>query len=222
MKFKKNLNWFLRTGTLGLYARKRWPTKVVGRDQIPNEAYVLVVGPHKTGKETVIVPAHLQEYEYHIMAKASLFAIPVFGWIFTKAGGIPVFRKDGRAADVIGPSVEELRKGFPILIFPESTRFYDPALHRGKAGAVRIALLANSLIVLAGLRGMMNTAPDAERSIHLGVFDPRAELEKIRQTRTEKLSDAEGARLVTDVMMEQLAELANTVYDNQDERDDRA
>jgi 1-acyl-sn-glycerol-3-phosphate acyltransferase len=222
MKFKKSLNGFLRGPTLGAGARLLFPTEVVGRELLPDEPYVLAAGPHKTYKETVIVPAFLQEHEFHIMAKDSLFRIPVFGWIFRNAGGIPVIRGGGRGGEAIAPAVAELGKGYPVLIFPESTRFDDFELHRGKDGAVRIALQANVKIVLAGIRGMHKDGLHSERSIHLGLFDPQAESDFILETSTEELSDKDVIRLVTVVMMERLAKLADTTYNNKDERVNKA
>ncbi|HEY8886660.1 MAG TPA: 1-acyl-sn-glycerol-3-phosphate acyltransferase [Candidatus Microsaccharimonas sp.] len=224
MKFKKNLNWFLRVWSLGVVARLLFPTKVVGREFIPDGPFVLVVGPHKTEKETVLVPANLWAYEFHIMAKDELFRVPIFGWILKTAGGIRVVRKNGRGADAITPSVAELKKGFPVLIFPEGTRFDEDAdLHTGKTGAVRIALLANAPIVLAGLRGMTTTGLRSKRSIHIGEpFYPHAELNILQRTIVEKLPEGKAARQLTDRMMQRLATLADTQYIGQDERDDRA
>ena len=223
MKFKKNLNWFLRTATLGAFARKRWPTKVVGAELIPDEPFVLVVGPHKTAKETVLVPGYLHKYEFHIMAKDSLFRAPVFGWILKNAGGIQVIRTGGRGADSIGPSVAELKKGFPVMVFPEGTRFEEDAdLHTGKTGAIRIALQAKVPIVLAGLRGMAEASPDDEHSIHIGLFYPHEELNIIQRMIVEKLPEGKAARRLTDRMMQQLAVLANTDYIGHDERGNRA
>jgi len=223
MKFKKNLNWFLRVWSLGAVARLLFPTKVVGGELIPDGPFVLVVGPHKTEKETVLVPAFLHRYEFHILAKDSLFRIPVFGWLFRNAGGIPVVRKEGRGADVIQPSVKELAKGFPVLIFPEGTRFEDDDdLHTGKTGAIRIALLANVPIVLVGLRGMNTKRIRVKRSIHIGEpFYPHDELGLIQRTMVERLPEGRAARQLTDRMMQRLAVLSDTDYIGQDERGDR-
>ncbi|MDB5160090.1 MAG: hypothetical protein JWO99_353 [Candidatus Saccharibacteria bacterium] len=222
MKFKKSLNGFLRGPTLGAGARLLFPTEVIGRELLPNEPYVLVVGPHKTYRETVIVPAFLQEHEFHIMAKDSLFRIPVFGWIFRNAGGIPVIRGGGRGGEAIAPATAELENGYPVLIFPEATRFDDVELHRAKDGAVKIALQANVKIALAGIRGMRKNGLHSKRSIHLGLFDPQAELSSILKTSTVVLSDKVAMRLVTEVMMERLATLADTTYNNKDERGNKA
>ena len=223
MKFKKNLNWFLRTVTLGAFARYRWLTKVVGVELIPDQPFVLVVGPHKTAKETVLVPGYLQKYEFHIMAKDSLFRVPVFGKIFKNIGGIQVVRTGGRGVDALGPSVVELKKGFPVMVFPEGTRFEEDAdLHMGKTGAIRIALQAKVPIVLVGLRGMAKASHDDERSIHIGLFYPHEELNIIQRMIVEKLPEGKAARLLTDLMMQQLAVLANTDYVGQDKRGNQA
>jgi 1-acyl-sn-glycerol-3-phosphate acyltransferase len=222
MKFRFNLNWFLRVLSLGLVARLLFPTKVVGKKLIPNEPFVLVIGPHKSAKETVLVPASLWGYEFHIMAKAELFKVPIFGWIFKHAGGIPVFRKNGRGADSIEASVKELQRGFPIMVFPEGTRFDDGALHTGKTGAFRIALEADAPIVLALLEGMAKRDTKTKRTIRIvGVFHPRFELNLLQQKMVERLPEGLAARLLTDRMMQRLVEGTGTPYISKDERGDQ-
>lgn len=223
MKFKKNLNWFLRVWTLGLVARFLFPTKVVGRDHIPRGPFVLVVGPHKSMTETVLVPAFLQEHEFHIMAKVELFKVPGFGPILRHAGGIPVTRSNGRGVDSIAPAVTELEKGYPILVFPEGTRFKDNNLHNGRTGAVRIALKADVPIVIVALQGMRKGGPYSRRAIIIAsVFHPTQELRRIQREMGKTVSETIAARLLTDRMMEYIANDAGTPYLKNEKRDRRA
>lgn len=214
MEFKeKNLNWFLRVKSLGAVARAIFPTEIEGGDLIPDEPFILVVGPHKTGKETVLVPSYLQEYEFHIMAKAELFNVPVFGWILRNAGGIPVVRTRGRGIDAITPAVEEIKKGFPVLIFPEGTRHSDGVVHEGKTGAIRIALESGAPLVLASLEGMTKRGRKTKRSIRIvAVYYPRDELRLLELEMGKPIPYPTANRLLTDQMMQRLAEGAHTFY----------
>lgn len=77
------------------------------------------------------------------LAKASLFDIPVLGWLLRSSGQIPVAR--GASARGKGPvqAAERLaREGGGVIVYPEGSLTRDPELWpmRGKSGAVRIAL----------------------------------------------------------------------------------
>lgn len=223
MKFKKNLNWFLRVWSLGLVARLLFPTKVVGRDLIPDGPFILVVGPHKSMTETVLVPAFLHEYEFHIMAKVELFTVPLLGLILRRAGGIPVTRSNGRGVDSIAPAVAELQKGYPVLVFPEGTRFKDGDIHNGRTGAVRIALHADVPIVMVALQGMTRWGPYSRRAIVIaGVFHPAEALSRLQYEMDKTLSGTIAARLLTDQMMGYISNDAGMPYRTHDKRDRRA
>lgn len=77
------------------------------------------------------------------LAKASLFDVPVLGWLLRTSGQIPVAR--GGSARGKGPvqAAERLaREGGGVIVYPEGSLTRDPDLWpmRGKSGAVRIAL----------------------------------------------------------------------------------
>jgi len=222
---EENLNWHLRTKTLGRLARALFPVEVIGRENIPaGEAFVFVVGPHKTQVETVLVPAYLQEIEFHIMAKDSLFRIPFFGKMFLDAGGIPVDRREGKGIAAINASIVETRRGYSVINFAEGTRHpKDKYLHVGKTGAVRIALDAGVKIIPVGLIGMRGWWPFRKRYIVIGeLFDPRVELNLIQRFVAERLPTGKINRQLTDRVMQRVAALADIDYLGQDERDGRA
>ena len=79
------------------------------------------------------------------MAKASLFQIPVVGWLLRASGQIPVQREGAaRSADgsPMGAAAEVIKREAGVIVYPEGTLTRDPGLWpmRGKSGAVRLAL----------------------------------------------------------------------------------
>jgi 1-acyl-sn-glycerol-3-phosphate acyltransferase len=222
MKFKRNTNWFLRVSSLGFFTRLLFPTKVVGLETMPNEPFVLFVGPHKSAKETVLVPAYLHYYEFHILAKESLFRIPVFGWLFRKAGGIPVVRSEGQGVASVKPAVQEIEGGFPVLIFPEGTRYdEDTDMHEGRTGAVRIALETGAPIVLAANRGMTKNRAEA-RMIILSKPYYLKDVLSLLNLAVGKSPDGLVARTLTNYFIKELAKLSVTEYVGKGDRGDRA
>jgi len=211
---KRNLNWFLRVKSLGAIFRKKYPTVVIGRENIPaGEAFAFIVGPHKSMYETIVVPAYLQEIEFHIMIKDSLFVFGL-GAILRSAGAIPVNRS-GKGILAIEAAAADLERGYSTMAYLEGTRFpEDNYLHRGKTGVVRSALMAGKKVIPVGIRGMMPSDPEVPREIHIGqpinVVDRLAEIVSASE---DELSPATSLRLLTDSIMEDVADLADVIYE---------
>lgn len=84
------------------------------------------------------------------MAKASLFKIPVVGWLLHRSGQIPVERERGKAKQASLSAAKKLVENDSlVIIYPEGTLTREPDgwPMRGKSGAVRIALAENIPIV---------------------------------------------------------------------------
>lgn len=77
------------------------------------------------------------------LAKASLFRIPIAGWLLAKSGQIPVERGGRQSGAVPLKSAQELvESGRGVIVYPEGSLTRDPDLWpmRGKSGAARLAL----------------------------------------------------------------------------------
>ncbi len=84
-----------------------------------------------------------------ILAKASLFKVPVLGWILRKTEQIPVFRQTANAKESLTFAVEKLTAGECVSVFPEGTLTREPNLWpmTGKTGVARLALMAKVPVV---------------------------------------------------------------------------
>lgn len=85
----------------------------------------------------------------HFLAKASLFDIPVAGWLMHKLDQIPVYRGTKRARDAIDAGAAALDRGDMIAMFPEGTLTKDPdgwPMH-ARPGAARMALEQNVPVI---------------------------------------------------------------------------
>ncbi len=77
------------------------------------------------------------------LAKASVFKVPVVGWLLRKSGQIPVERAGAvRGSDPLVAARQIAEKGLAVVIYPEGSLTRDPGMWpmRGKSGAVRTAL----------------------------------------------------------------------------------
>ena len=74
------------------------------------------------------------------VAKASLFKLPFVGWAMTASGYIPVERNDRKKAyEAFNKTLEKIREGCSIILFPEGTRSEDGEIGTFKKGSNLIA-----------------------------------------------------------------------------------
>ena len=130
-----------------------------------------VVGPTpKVAGRTVVVSNHESQadpflisylpWEMKWLGKASLFRIPVVGWMMWLAGDIPVHRGDKTSGkDAMAACARWLRRGVPVMIFPEGTRSSDGALLPFKDGAFRLAIETGADVLPIAVSGTRSALP---------------------------------------------------------------
>lgn len=104
------------------------------------------------------------------LTKASLFKVPVLGWLLRKSGQVPVERSGStRGHDPIAAAAAIVREGHLVVIYPEGSLTREPELWpmRGKTGAVRMALLADIPLVPMAHWGAQNVMPRYGKRISL-------------------------------------------------------
>jgi 1-acyl-sn-glycerol-3-phosphate acyltransferase len=98
--------------------------------------------------------------DVRIVAKRSLFLIPVFGQALWAAGIIPINRHDRERAIVsMQRAADRLRTGNSILVFPEGSRSRDGRLQPFKKGAFVTALQAQVPIQPVTVSGSREILP---------------------------------------------------------------
>ena len=92
--------------------------------------------------------------QIRMVAKRSLFRIPLFGWALRAGGFIPVDRADrSTATQTFASASARLRQRTSILLFPEGTRSLDDTLLPFQRGGFLLALKSGLPIVPVGIRG---------------------------------------------------------------------
>lgn len=92
--------------------------------------------------------------QVRMMAKRSLFRIPVFGWALAAGGFIPIDRGDrSTARQSFASAIDHIRGGISILLFPEGTRSTVDTLLPFERGGFLLALKSGLPIVPVGIRG---------------------------------------------------------------------
>lgn len=126
-----------------------WRVRTYGTENVPLDGPVIFAANHRSYMDPPILGAYSPR-QIAYMAKQELFAIPILGPTIRAVGAYPVDRQ-GSPARAIRRSVEILRRGGTVGIFPEGTR------NRGEvepqAGAALLASLAHAPVVPAALVG---------------------------------------------------------------------
>ena len=122
-----------------------------GTENFPTSGGFIVAANHMTNLD----PLTFAHYVYdnarapRILAKASLWKIPVLRWVLDRTGMIPVHRNTVGAASSLADAVRALQEGECVAVFPEGTLTRDPDLWPmvGKTGAARLALTSGVPVI---------------------------------------------------------------------------
>ena len=89
------------------------------------------------------------------LAKASVFRVPMIGWILHRCKQIPVERGSVEAARSLDKLVAALREGGAVVIYPGGTTTREPDLWpmKGKTGAARLALATGAPVIPVAMWG---------------------------------------------------------------------
>jgi 1-acyl-sn-glycerol-3-phosphate acyltransferase len=92
--------------------------------------------------------------QLRMIAKQSLFRIPLFGWALKAGGFVPVDRADrSTAGKTFSSASARLREGTSMLLFPEGTRSTEDVLLPFQRGGFLLALKSGLPIVPVGIHG---------------------------------------------------------------------
>ncbi len=137
---------------LGPIFRFYYRPKIIGRENIPKEGPILIVGNHKHLYDQCITIIATKR-GIHYMAKKEYFDDKKVAWFFKGTGCISVdrSRKDEEATNL---ALEVLKDKGAVGLFPEGTRNKtDAFLLPFKFGAVSMASKTDALLVPFGITG---------------------------------------------------------------------
>ncbi len=160
-----------------------WRMRVFGSENVPKAGPLIVACNHVSYLDPpVLGTACPRRIEY--MAKRQLFEIPILGPLISAVGAYPVDR-EGSASAAIKRSVEVLRRGGAIGIFPEGTRNAAGTV-QARTGAALLASLAGAPVTPARVVG----TSEAKRLSAIRVyFGPPLALPEGRKASREEMAN---------------------------------
>jgi len=133
--------------------RREWR----GAEHLPAEGGFIAASNHMTELDPLTFAHFLYDNGHvpKILAKSTLFTVPVLGAVLRATGQIPVFRNTTDAGKSLQAAVEALRSGECVAVFPEGTLTREPDLWPmvGKTGIARLALTTRVPVIPAAQWG---------------------------------------------------------------------
>ena len=133
---------------------------IVDDENIPPEGGVIFIAWHPSGLiDPMLLNASLPG-KISIIAKHTLFKLPLIGRLLRSAGGVPIERAQdsndkagasARNAKRLGEVSSVVANGGRLMIFPEGTTHADSGVRKVRSGAGRILLAARREAIAKGL-----------------------------------------------------------------------
>ena len=112
-----------------------------------NERYVFMCN-HKSYFDIYIIYVILRNFDFVFLVKNELFKIPLFGWALKQLGYISIDRGESKnGIKIFMESINRIKWGQSVVIFPEGTRSMNGELLPIKKGAFAIAKRSRLKIV---------------------------------------------------------------------------
>ncbi len=134
----------------------RW--RVEGKENVPREGAAIVACNHVSYLDPLTVGAAIAPRRMYYMAKDELFRVPLLSALLTRVGAFPVQRgtADRRA---LRTTLQLLKAGELVLMFPEGTRSKDGALQPPELGIAHLIAHARVPVVPVAVTGTHKVLP---------------------------------------------------------------
>ncbi|MEM9610332.1 MAG: lysophospholipid acyltransferase family protein [Actinomycetota bacterium] len=128
---------------------------------VPPAGPIIVAPVHRSHLDSLLL-SNVTDRRLRALGKASLFRVPVVGWLVAALGAVPVER--GTAdREAIRLSELILERGEAYLVFPEGTRQTGPEVAEVFDGVAFLAGRAQAPIVPIGIAGTDTAMPPGKK-----------------------------------------------------------
>ncbi|MEX0700967.1 MAG: lysophospholipid acyltransferase family protein [Planctomycetales bacterium] len=155
--YRRNWVWFSFQVVLRLVFTIWLRYRARGTAKVPRAGGALLLINHQSFLDPLLVGLPLSR-PVSYLARDSLFAAPVLGWILRNTYVLPIDR-DSAGAGSIRIAIDRLRHGFLVGIFPEGTRTRDGSVGEFKPGFVALVRRAKLPVYPIGIAGAFEALP---------------------------------------------------------------
>ncbi|GJL80322.1 MAG: 1-acyl-sn-glycerol-3-phosphate acyltransferase [Nitrospinaceae bacterium] len=130
--------------------------EIIGLENILQDRAQIFVANHQSFFDIFALSGYVP-VQIRWVAKASLFKIPFVGWSMKAAGYISVDRSNRKKAyQSFLATIEKVKQGYSVVIFPEGTRSEDGTIGPFKKGSHLLAIRSKAPMVPLTLIGTGN------------------------------------------------------------------
>jgi len=186
MRFGYMISWFVIHWTFRIYFRGR----VFGRENMPKTGPALLACNHQSFLDPVTIAQPFFR-EFWFVARDSLFKNKIFGSYIAWNNAFPIKRGKGDTT-AFKTIIRLLKRGFPVIIFPEGTRTRDGSLSPMNPNSFEVAKRAKAPIVPVLIYGAYEAYPRGAaiprpRRITLTYLDPIS-IEDVANLSTQQIA----------------------------------
>ncbi|WP_262281463.1 1-acyl-sn-glycerol-3-phosphate acyltransferase [Micromonospora sp. MA102] len=138
---------------LTVWTRRTWR----GMEHLGGDGGIIIVPNHISHADPLVCAHFIHDAGRwpQFLGKASVFRVPVIGWILHRCRQIPVERGSIEAARSLDKLVAAVHAGGAVVIYPEGTTTREPDLWpmKGKTGAARLALATGAPVIPLAMIG---------------------------------------------------------------------
>jgi len=138
---------------------------VCGRENVPDEGAVMLVGNHQSYLDPVFCGIYLKRPLY-FLARASLWKNSFFGRLISSVNTIPV-KQDKGDLSAMRKVISKLKEGWGVCLFPEGTRTSDGKIKPFKPGFGLLCRRGGATVVPVVIDGAFECWPR-----HKKIFSP--------------------------------------------------
>ena len=133
--------------------------KVEGREKLGKAPPAVYAANHLSAIDIPVLYAEIPG-QFRIMAKRELFRYPFLGWYLKRSGQIPIVLGDAHASlRSLNRAGDALRRGMPLVVFPEGGRSHSGELQEFLGGAFYVAIRAQVPVVPVAIVGSYELLP---------------------------------------------------------------
>jgi len=152
-------HWFARLWARMILKTGPIPVHVEGLENIDPARPGVYAANHLSALDIPVLLAEIPG-QFRIMAKKELFRYPMLGWHLKRSGQIPIVLGDAHASvGSLKRAGRTLRKGLPLMVFPEGGRSPNGQLQPFMGGAFFAAIAEQVPVVPVAIVGTYELLP---------------------------------------------------------------
>lgn len=145
-----------------------WRVRIEGREHLPWRSAAVLAANHQSLADIPTLFGLYRPFKW--VSKASVFKVPFIGWNMRLNQYVPLVRGNPHSiGEMLDTCRRWLKKGAPIMMFPEGTRSPDGAVKAFKNGAFLLAVECGVPVIPIVVTGTATALPR-----HGLVFNQRA------------------------------------------------